>query len=404
MHTYSEVIAWMFHRLPMYQKQGQSAFKGKLDNILAFSEYLNFPDKKFRSIHIAGTNGKGSTSHMIASVLQEAGYKTGLYTSPHLKDFRERIRINGRKITEQAVINFIDTHRGFIETNQLSFFEMTVAMAFDHFAAENVAIAVIETGLGGRLDSTNIIRPDLSVITNIGFDHTDILGDTLAKIAGEKAGIIKEGIPVVIGEYHKETYPVFQKKAKEQNAAIIEAYNSPEINYLTDLKGNYQAKNTKTAVTALKNLKDVKITEESLRNGLDNVIKNTGLLGRWQQLSEKPLVICDVAHNKEGITLAMKQIQEYEFKKLHIVFGVVKDKKLAEILPLLPESATYYFCKPNLPRGLNSDELQAYAKDFNLVGGTYSSISNAYKAALNNAKENDFIYVGGSTFTVAEII
>ncbi len=404
MNTYAEVIDWMFNRLPMYQKQGKSAFKGKLDNIIAFSEHLNFPERQFKSVHVAGTNGKGSTSHMIASVLQESGYKTGLYTSPHLKDFRERIRINGETISEQAVIDFIRTNKSFIETHQLSFFEMTVALSFYHFATEKVDIAVIETGLGGRLDSTNIITPVLSVITNIGFDHTDVLGDTLAKIAGEKAGIIKKGVPVVIGEYHMETYPVFKYKAQEQKATIIEAYNLAEINYKTDLKGNYQTKNVKTAVAALKNLKGFKIAEESLRKGLENVIKNTGLLGRWQQLSKNPLVICDVAHNKEGIVLAMKQVQDYDFNKLHIVFGVVKDKKLAEILPLLPKTATYYFCKPNLARGLEAETLQAKAKEYDLAGNIYSSVSIAYKAAFNKALVNDFVYIGGSTFTVAEII
>jgi dihydrofolate synthase/folylpolyglutamate synthase len=404
MGVYREVVKWMFSRLPMYQQQGKSAFKGKLDNIIAFSKHLGNPQQQFKSIHIAGTNGKGSTSHMIASVLQEAGYKTGLYTSPHLKDFRERIRINGKKISKKEVVDFITNHKPFLDTHELSFFEMTVAMALDYFAKKEVDIAVIETGLGGRLDSTNIITPLLSVITNIGFDHMDMLGDTLEKIAGEKAGIIKNNVPVVIGEYHEDTFPVFQEKAKEMEAELIPAFKAYVPEFQTDLKGVYQSKNLKTAYVALKNLKTFQLEEADFKNGFQNVIKHTGLRGRWEKLNNAPLVICDVAHNKEGLALAMQQVNDYTFKNLHIVLGVVKEKKLDDILPLFPKEAVYYFCKPDVPRGLDVEVLEQKAAEFGLYGKAFNSVSAAYKNALEGAGAADFIYVGGSTFTVAEII
>lgn len=404
MNTYQEVVNWMFDRLPMYQRLGKSAFKGKLDNIRLFSEYLGHPEKQFGSIHIAGTNGKGSTSHMMASVLQEAGYKTGLYTSPHLKDFRERIRINGLKIPEASVIGFINKHKDFLEANQLSFFEMTVAMAFDYFANEKIDIAVIETGLGGRLDSTNIINPLISVITNIGFDHTDMLGDTLAKIAAEKAGIIKQNVPVVIGEYHQETFPVFESKSKDSNAELIKAFENTIPDFECDLKGLYQSKNIRTVYTTLKNLKGFEFKQVNFETGFQNVIKNTGLRGRWEKLKESPLVICDVAHNKEGLELAVQQIATCKFDKLHLVLGVVREKKLEDILPLFPKTAQYYFCKPNVPRGLDAVVLQEKAKEYGLKGDIFNSVSEAYQSALEASGKGDFIYVGGSTFTVAEII
>lgn len=388
----------------MYQRQGKSAFKAKLDNSYAFSEHLGYPERSFKSVHVAGTNGKGSTSHMIASVLQEAGYKTGLYTSPHLKDFRERIRINGKMIPEDAVVDFIESHKEFLTKHELSFFEMTVAMAFDHFSREKVDIAVIETGLGGRLDSTNIITPVLSVITNIGFDHTDMLGDTLTKIAGEKAGIIKEQVPVVIGEYHSETYSVFEQKANDKNAPIYLASEFNKNTFSTDLMGAYQSKNLQTAYVALQNITGYQIEQVHYQRGFNNVIKNTGLKGRWQQLNDQPKVICDVAHNKEGLELVMQQINEYSFEALYVVLGVVKDKKLEEILPLFPEKAIYYFCKPDVPRGLEAKILKESAKEYGLKGSIFNSVSEAYKSALSAATLSDFIYVGGSTFTVAEII
>jgi dihydrofolate synthase/folylpolyglutamate synthase len=404
MGVYREVVKWMFSRLPMYQQQGKSAFKGKLDNIIAFSKHLGNPQQQFKSIHIAGTNGKGSTSHMIASVLQEAGYKTGLYTSPHLKDFRERIRINGKKISKKEVVDFITNHKPFLDTHELSFFEMTVAMALDYFAKKEVDIAVIETGLGGRLDSTNIITPLLSVITNIGFDHMDMLGDTLEKIAGEKAGIIKNNVSVVIGEYHEDTFPVFQEKAIEMEAELIPAFKAYVPEFQTDLKGVYQSKNLKTAYVALKNLKTFQLEEADFKNGFQNVIKHTGLRGRWEKLNNAPLVICDVAHNKEGLALAMQQVNDYTFKNLHIVLGVVKEKKLDDILPLFPKEAVYYFCKPDVLRGLDVEVLEQKAAEFGLYGKAFNSVSAAYKNALEGAGATDFIYIGGSTFTVAEII
>ncbi|WP_340203228.1 bifunctional folylpolyglutamate synthase/dihydrofolate synthase [Ascidiimonas sp. W6] len=405
MNTYKEVVAWMFSRLPMYQRQGKSAFKAKLDNSIAFSKYLGCPERTFKSVHIAGTNGKGSTSHMMASVLQEAGYNAGLYTSPHLKDFRERIRINGVQIPESRVISFINSNKEFLEEHELSFFEMTVAMAFNYFAEEKVDIAIVETGLGGRLDSTNIITPILSVITNIGYDHTDMLGDTLGKIAAEKAGIIKKNIPVVIGEYHPETCPIFKEKAQQMQTSLVLSYEQEKAHFNTDLKGSYQSKNMQTATVALNELKDhFFLSNSHFSKGLESVTKNTGLRGRWQQLKEHPIVICDVAHNKEGLALAMEQIQAYDFQYLHIVLGVVKDKKLEEILPLFPKGASYYFCKPGVPRGLEVSLLKEKAALYGLKGNAYASVSEAYKIALQQAKNTDFIYVGGSTFTVAEII
>ena len=401
--TYKETIAWMFAQLPMYQREGATAFKKDLTNILAFSKELNFPERKFKSVHVGGTNGKGSTSHMIASILQDAGFKVGLYTSPHLKNFTERIRINGEEIPKSKVASFIDQHKGFLQKKQLSFFEMTVGMAFDFFAQENVDIAIIEVGLGGRLDSTNIITPEVSVITNIGFDHTQFLGETLPEIAFEKAGIIKNGVPVIIGEAQKEVKTVFLEKAKEMGAAII--FASQDTNtYNTDLLGAYQKKNTRTAVAAIRHLNEFKVSQNNIQNGLLHVAKNTHLKGRWQLLQETPSVICDSAHNKEGLSLVMDQLQEEHYKELHIVLGVVSDKNLEDILPLFPKNARYYFCKPNVPRGMSEAILYNKSIKFNLVGKKFTSVTKAYKEALLNANQEDIIYVGGSTFVVAEII
>ncbi len=401
--TYQEVLDWMFAQLPMYQRQGQAAFKKDLTNIIALCEELGNPHKKFKTIHVGGTNGKGSTSHMIASILQEAGYKVGLYTSPHLKNFTERIRINGEEISREAVIEFIEKNKVFLEKQGLSFFEMTVGMAFEEFANQKVDIAVIEVGLGGRLDSTNVITPEVSVITNIGLDHTQFLGETLPEIAFEKAGIIKKDIPIVIGERQKETESVFISKAEGCDASIVFASNN-EQNYATDLLGDYQRNNVTTAVTAIQQLKGFIISEENIKSGLLNVVKNTNLKGRWQVLQEQPKVICDTAHNKEGLFYTLQQLQKENYKQLHIVLGVVSDKNLSEILPMFPQNADYYFCKPNIPRGLSADELKEQAKGFRLVGEVFDSVIQALEKSKENAAKEDVIYIGGSTFVVAEIL
>jgi dihydrofolate synthase/folylpolyglutamate synthase len=404
--TYKETLSWMFTRLPMFQREGKTAFKKDLTNSLAFSKHLNFPEKSFKSVHVAGTNGKGSTSHMLASILQESGYSVGLYTSPHLKDFRERIKINGKKISQKEVVDFISKNKLFLENQHLSFFEMTVGMAFFYFASKNVDIAIIEVGLGGRLDSTNIITPLISVITNIGFDHTQFLGETLPEIAFEKAGIIKPNIPVIIGEFQAETAPVFNKIAADKNAKLFFAEQNIQKKYISDLKGNYQEKNIKTVVQTIEILRNsgFKISEEQLINGLSKVVKNTGLLGRWQILNTKPKVICDTAHNKEGLQYVLKQLNEEKFDQLHIVLGVVNDKDLNSVLPLFPKNAVYYFCKPNIPRGLNEAELKLQANGFNLKGNSFKSVKLAYTNALDQANDNDLIFIGGSTFVVAEVV
>ncbi len=405
MLDYSQTVEWMFQQLPMYQRVGADAFKKDLTNIINFSEFLGNPHNNFKTLHVAGTNGKGSTSHMLASILQEAGYKVGLYTSPHLIDFRERIKINGKEIPENEVVAFIDSNKNYLESNKMSFFEMSVGMAFTYFSKEKVDVAVIEVGLGGRLDSTNIIHPLLSVITNIGLDHTDILGNTLEEIAAEKAGIIKLNTPVVIGEHQEETFPVFQKIAEKNSAKLILA-SLEDIVLETDLKGDYQDKNSRTAYVATKELQSLgfNISSENIERGLLTVISNTGLQGRWQQLQLKPKVICDTAHNKEGLKYVIAQLKKESFKKLHIVLGFVSDKKLDNVLPLFPIDATYYFCKPNIPRGLDEKILIQEAAKFHLEGNAYSSIKVAYETALNNANEEDLIFVGGSTFVVAEAL
>jgi dihydrofolate synthase/folylpolyglutamate synthase len=390
----------------MYQRVGQSAYKADLSATIQLANYLNNPEKDFKTIHVAGTNGKGSTSHMLASVFQEAGYKTGLYTSPHLKDFRERIKINGEMVPKQYVSDFVENHKPYFEKNQLSFFEMTVGLAFDYFSNDKVDIAIIEVGMGGRLDSTNIILPELSVITNIGLDHTQFLGDTLEKVAAEKAGIIKEGIPVIIGETLPETKSVFEKIASERDAEITFAETMDAANYASDLKGSYQQKNIKTVLASLRILQQKRwnISEENIRNGLLNTLKNTGLMGRWQILNQNPKVVCDTGHNKEGLQLVMEQLSKENFKKLHIVLGVVSDKDLASVLPLFPKDAVYYFCKPNIPRGLDASLLLSKARGFGLIGEEYISVTKAYSAALKAAAANDLVFIGGSTFVVAEVV
>jgi dihydrofolate synthase/folylpolyglutamate synthase len=401
--TYQQTLDWMFAQLPMFQREGKTAFKKDVTNILAFTKELDFPENKFKSIHVGGTNGKGSTSHMLASILQEAGYKVGLYTSPHLRNFTERIRINGVEIPKKKVKLFIETHKDFLERQKLSFFEMTVGLAFDYFADEKVDIAIIEVGLGGRLDSTNIITPEVSVITNIGLDHTQFLGETLPEIAFEKAGIIKKNVPVVIGEEQSEVKSVFLKKVAACAANV--SFASDDLQeYTSDLLGDYQKSNTKTVVAAIKLLKGFTITEKNITDGLLHVVKNTNLKGRWQVLQEQPKVICDTAHNAEGLKIVLHQLKKEKTKRLHIVLGVVSDKKLEDILPMFPTEASYYFCKPNIPRGLSEVVLQEKAADFNLFGKKYLSVKKAYKSALLNANQEDTIYIGGSTFVVAEII
>jgi len=404
--NYQETINWMFNQLPMYQLQGASAYKKDLTNVHLLVNHLDNPQQNLKCIHVAGTNGKGSTSHMLASILQEAGYKIGLYTSPHLKDYRERIKINGIEISEKFVCDFINKNKAFFEANDMSFFEMTVGLAFEYFAKEKVDIAIIEVGMGGRLDATNIITPLISVITNIALDHTQFLGNTLEAIAFEKAGIIKPGIPVVIGEYTPETKPVFLAKAKENNSEIYFASKLISENYPSDLIGDYQIHNKKTVVQTISILNSqgtFKVSETNIKSGLLNVIKNTGLEGRWQQLGEFPKIICDTAHNKNGLEIVMKQIQKEKFDTLHIVLGVVNDKDLDEILPLFPKSAIYYFCKPNIPRGLKTTLLQEKAQKHHLLGNAYDSVTEAYSQSRNNATKNDFIFIGGSTFVVAEL-
>lgn len=405
--NYQETTAWMFKQLPMYQLQGATAYKKDLTNTHLLINHLGNPHKNLKFIHVAGTNGKGSCSHMLASILQEAGYKVGLYTSPHLKDFRERIKINGTEITEDFVCDFINSNKPFFEANDISFFEMSVGLAFSYFEKEKTEIVIIEVGMGGRLDATNIITPLVSVITNIGLDHTQFLGNTLEAIAQEKAGIIKPQIPVVIGEYTSETKNVFLAKAKENNSQIYFASDLISENYLSDLIGEYQTHNKKTVLQTIKILNsqtDFKISQKNIESGLLNVVKNTHLQGRWQQLGNYPKIICDTAHNKNGLEIVLNQITKENFDQLHIVLGVVNDKDLEEVLPLFPKKAKYYFCKPNIPRGLESSLLKEKATKFGLKGKTYNSVSDAYKTAKESATKNDFIYIGGSTFVVAEIL
>ncbi|MGO4877313.1 folylpolyglutamate synthase/dihydrofolate synthase family protein [Pedobacter psychrotolerans] len=428
--NYQQTLDFLYSKLPMFTRVGASAFKKDLTNTILLCEAIDHPQRKFKSIHVAGTNGKGSTSHMLAAVLQAQGYKTGLYTSPHLKDFRERIRINGKMMPKQDVIDFVSAQRTLMEDIQPSFFEVTVAMAFDHFAKNKVDIAVIEVGLGGRLDSTNIISPEISVITNISMDHMNMLGNTIEEIAGEKAGIIKANTPVIIGETQDKSSAVFIAKATEANAPIVFAdeilkavdfelkdnllslsiLREDKIQYKnlqSDLTGFYQQKNILTVLEALHVLEketEFKIAEKSIYKGLKNVKKYTGLQGRWQTLQTSPLVICDTGHNEAGIAEVMKNIHQTPYEKLHIVFGMVKDKDISKVLSILPLQATYYFCMPDLERGLPEAELAEQASAYHLVGKTYTSVLAAKEAALKNATVNDLIYIGGSTFVVAEAI
>ncbi|WP_228239062.1 bifunctional folylpolyglutamate synthase/dihydrofolate synthase [Allomuricauda sp. M10] len=402
--TYKETLDWMFSQLPMYQQKGIVALNAKLDNIIQFSSYLGNPELKFKSIHIAGTNGKGSSSHMLASILQEAGYKVGLYTSPHLKDFRERIKINGKEVDKDFVKDFIAKHKTFLEYHKLSFFEMTVGMAFTYFAEEKVDIAIVEVGLGGRLDSTNIITPEVSLITNIGLDHTHILGDTLEKIALEKAGIIKPGVPVVISERQPETETIFTLIAKQLRSKIVFADTLDQLEYTTDLLGDYQQNNMRGVVATIQQLEHFKVSEKAISEGLKKVVANTGLMGRWQILQRNPLVVCDTAHNKEGLQWVIPQIAKQPYQKLHIVLGFVSDKDVKGVLKLFPKDAHYYFVRPNISRGMDVDVLQKLAEEEGLSGKAHASVKKGLKKALSKASKDDMIYVGGSTFVVAEVV
>ena len=406
---YQETLTYLYEQLPMFQRVGGSAYKEGLDNTLALDAHFGHPHHKFRTIHVAGTNGKGSVSHTLAAVLQSAGYKTGLYTSPHLVDFRERIRINGEPISKDYVMDFVEHERGFFEPLCPSFFELATAMAFKYFADEQVDVAVVEVGLGGRLDCTNIIIPDLSIITNISFDHVQFLGDTLAKIASEKAGIIKKGIPVVIGETTAETKPVFIAKATEVDAPIYFAEENgredyPGVEY--ELKGIYQEKNKRTLFTALPLLKEAgyHIDEENVREGFAHVVELTGLMGRWQKLHDHPTLVCDTGHNVGGITYVVEQLRQQSCHQLHIVIGMVNDKDISGVLALLPQEAKYYFTQASVSRALPAEQLCQLATAAGLKGTSYPDVQSAVGAALRESLPEDFIFVGGSNFIVADLL
>ncbi len=403
---YKTILDWLFSQLPIYQRIGQAAYRKDLHNIKLLAKYLDHPEHKFKSVHVGGTNGKGSCSHMMASVFQEAGYKVGLYTSPHLKYFRERIRINGQMIGKEKVVDFVVQHKNFFEAHKLSFFEMSVGLAFEVFAEEKVDIAIVEVGMGGRLDATNIIYPELSVITNIGFDHMQFLGDTRPKIAREKAGIIKTETPVVIGEIHTETRPVFEEVAKKLSAPIFFAEENNHQLYDSDLKGLYQIKNQKTVLQSLKVLtgRSWKISTENIKLGLANVVKNTGLKGRWQKIGDSPLCIADTAHNLEGLTYVTMQLDTIRFDTLHIVMGFVNDKDVVAMINLLPQNASYYFSAPDIPRAMPVEKLKDILKGFDIKAHYFSSLQEAFSQAKSKAQPKDLIFVGGSIFTVAELL
>ncbi len=427
--NYDEALQWMINKLPMYQRVGGAAYRADLHNTKALLSYLGNPEKGFKSVHVAGTNGKGSVSHMLASILNIAGYKTGLYTSPHLRDFRERIRINGEMIPEENVLDFVNRHQQAFEEMDMSFFEMTVGLAFSYFAGQKVDVAIIETGMGGRLDSTNVITPLLSVITNIGLDHMQFLGETIEAIAAEKAGIIKPGVPVVIGKTQTETKAVFEQRAAETHSLILFADQMFDATRLDipgpkmqefdlwknntlmleqvklPLLGYYQQKNLITAVCAADVLRQYFGIEDSdIRDGLEMVVYKTGLSGRWQILSRNPLAIADTGHNEDGIREVVYQLRDMRYTQLHFVLGMVNDKSIDAVLQLLPRSARYYFCKANIPRGLDAHELEKKATEFGLNGRVYESVAEAYRAARNEAAASDLVFVGGSTFVVAEVL
>lgn len=423
--TYEQTLDYLYNQMPEYQRVGHSAYKEGLDNSLALDKLFNHPHRQFKTIHVGGTNGKGSTSHLLAAILQESGYKVGLYTSPHLVDFRERIRINGEMMDKQFVVDFVAQHKEQFEPIMPSFFELTMEMAFLYFAQQHVDVAIIEVGLGGRLDSTNIISPDLSVITNIGLEHTQYLGNTLAKIASEKAGIIKRNTPVVIGEaVGTEVYDVFVQKATAEEAPISFAeeflpyfdakktpngwlFSTPTMsNIVGELGGFAQEKNARTVLTAVSELRRMgyNITDNAILNGFANVVEITGLMGRWQQVGNHPQMVCDTGHNAHGIRLIAEQLKAETYDKLHIVFGMVNDKDITAVLKLMPQNATYYFTKPSVERGMDENELAQQAQSIGLQGTTYPTVALAIEAAQKNADKNDFIFIGGSSFIVADAL
>lgn len=423
---YNETIDFLYHQLPVFQREGKAAYKANLNNTLALDDYFGHPHQAFRTIHVAGTNGKGSVSHMLCSVLQEAGYKVGLYTSPHLLDMRERIKVNGQMCSQLFVVDFVEYHMDVIQRIKPSFFELMVLMAFRYFQEQKVDVAVVEVGMGGRLDSTNIITPELSVITNIGLDHTQFLGDSLAQIATEKGGIIKPGIPVVIGEKHIDTHPVFERIAVEKNSKLVFAeeqfqfvknqnaegkqqltytHQNEEVSYFMDLLGSYQKKNLATALTAIEVLKSsFQLSQRNIEIGLKNVIKNTSLLGRWQVLGENPTIICDTGHNKEGLLYVVEQLKRLKAKKLHLVLGLVNEKDAIEILRLFPSDASFYITKANIPRAMPVKDLIEAAGKLNLTYHVEEKVEWALKLVKKNAGMADVIFIGGSTFVVAEAL
>lgn len=402
---YQQTLDWLYSKLPMFQRVGSQAYKVDLTNIQFLTNTLGNPQNKYPKVHVAGTNGKGSTSHMLASILQEAGYKVGLTTSPHLKDFRERIRVNGQMCSQQFVIDFIQKNKSTIESLSASFFEVSIAMAFEYFALENVDIAIVETGLGGRLDSTNIIHPILSIITNIGLDHTAILGNSIQEIAQEKAGIIKPQTPIIIGESLPETQQIFIDNANKMNAQIIFAEKVHFTDLESDLKGNYQFKNKRTVSVAIQKLQDLgwNISEDSIKIGFLNVKLNTGFRGRWEVLGKSPLIVADTAHNAHGLSQVIQQIEQLSFEKIHLVLGFVNDKDVESIIDFFPKGGIYYFTQPDVPRKLTLDKIKEIVSP-SLDAHYFDSVNEAIKAAKINASPRDFIYIGGSTFIVAEAV
>ncbi len=396
----------MFAKLPMYQNIGASAYKEDISNIISICDHLDNPQNKFKSIHVGGTNGKGSTSHMLSSILQESGYKVGLYTSPHLVDFRERIRINGEMISKESVEYFMNQNLNFFDGNNFSFFEMTVGLAFSYFNNQNVDIAIIEVGMGGRLDSTNIINPILSIITNISIDHTKFLGNNITKIAHEKAGIIKPGIPVVIGETQEEIKDIFIETARENSTEISFADNFKTKEYDCDLKGEYQTKNISTVKHAITKIQSMgyKINDSNIEKGLSNVVKNTSLMGRWQVIQTNPLVVCDTGHNEAALKELVAQIISMNHSKYHFILGFSNDKNIQKISNIFPKNGSYYFVKPNVGRGMDADEVKKIFSLNKRFGDSFKSSKEALSEACKNAKQNDFVFIGGSTFVVSEIV
>ena len=406
--TYQETIDYLFHVTPVFEKVGAGAYKEGLSNTWAMDEHFGHPHRQFKTIHVAGTNGKGSCSHTIAAILQSAGYKVGLYTSPHLVDFRERIRVNGLMVSEEYVIEFVENERAFFEPLHPSFFELTTAMAFKYFAEQHVDIAVIEVGLGGRLDCTNIITPVLSIITNISFDHTQFLGNTLAEIAAEKAGIIKQGVPVVVGETTPETLPVFEAKAQEVHAPLhlAEQYE-PDCDYDFELKGSYQDKNKRTILCAMHCLQELLEMDDvhgAIAQGMAHVCELTGLVGRWQTLRQQPLVVCDTGHNVGGWTYLSEQIKAQKCRQLRIVFGMVDDKDINTVMEMLPKDAVYYFTQASTHRAIPVGKVMEYATSHGLHGNGFNNVKDAYHQALQDASTEDFIFVGGSSYVVADLL